>query len=204
MAPAAAAVQSCAAATPAEFRSLEGTPFEKVSITADKIEFPRRNVVRLLGFTQLFRGGHRVSSDELIYYKARNKAEARGSVTLLTQKGDVVETDVLAYDIGTGMAVSGPALFSIANRPSGVLGSAESTVNAFGSAARVTFESDDIILLEEADVTSCLDGKKDVTFHADNLRVDLNEGVRTGTRVKIRIEDPAKHRKLIELERLIE
>lgn len=202
--PFAVAEDLCGEIPPAAFKSLEGTAFEKVRIQADEIEFPGRNVVILRGYTQLFRGGHRVNSDALVYYKARNTVEARGSVTLQTRKGDVVKTDVLAYDIKTGMAVSGPAEFSIANRRSEVLGSADSTVNAFGTAARVMFESADIMLLEEADVTSCLDGEKDITFHAVKLRVDLNEGVRTGTRVKIRIENPGKHRKLSELQRLIE
>ncbi len=202
--PFAVAEDLCGEIPPAAFKSLEGTAFEKVKIQADEIEFPGRNVVILRGYTQLFRGGHRVNSDALVYYKARNTVEARGSVTLQTRKGDVVKTDVLAYDIKTGMAVSGPAEFSIANRRSEYLGSADSTVNAFGTAARVMFESADIMLLEDADVTSCLDGEKDITFHAEKLRVDLNEGVRTGTRVKIKIENPGKHRKLSELQKLIE
>ena len=60
------------------------------------------------------------------------------------------------------------------------------------------------MLLEDAEVTSCLDGKEDIISHAEKLRVDLNKGVRTGTRVKIRIEDPGKHRRLNELQKLIE
>lgn len=200
----AGAVDQCGEVPPADFKSLEGTPFEKVRINADEIDFPGRNVVVLRGYTQLFRGGHRVSSDELVYYKAKNTAEARGSVTLLTRSGDVVETDVLAYDLDSGMAVSGPAEFSIANRKNKVLGTGDNTVNAFGTADRVTFVSADIMLLDAADVTSCLDGKKDITFHAEKLRVDLNLGVRTGTRVKIRIENPGKHRKLNELQRMID
>jgi phosphotransferase system HPr-like phosphotransfer protein len=60
------------------------------------------------------------------------------------------------------------------------------------------------MLLEVADVTSCLDGQKDITFHAEKLRVDLNLGVRTGTRVKIRIENPGRHKKLDELQKLID
>ena len=215
----AGAENQCGEKPPADFRSLEGTPFEKVKINADEIDFPGRNVVVLRGYTQLFRGGHRVSSDELVYYKNKNTAEARGSVTLQTQKGDVVETNVLAYDIASGMAVSGPAEFTISNRSSGLLGTGDNTVNAYGTAARVTFESADIMLLEVADVTSCLDGNKDITFHAEKLRLDLNEGVQTGkrltetgatgtritgTRVKVRIENPGKHKKLNELKNLID
>lgn len=217
--PVAGAADQCAEIPSEKFRSQEGTAFEKVRIKADEIDFPGRNVVVLRGYAQLFRGGHRVNSDELIYYKARNTAEARGSVTLRTQKGDVVRTNVLAYDIASGMAVSGPAEFTIANRSSKVLGTGDNTVNAYGTAARVTFESADIMLLEVADVTSCLDGKKDITFHAEKLRLDLNEGVRTvksaagngasatrvtGTRVKVTIANPGKHKKLEELKNLID
>ena len=222
---AAAAEDRCGDTPPADFKTLEGTPFEKVRINADEIDFPGRNVVVLKGYAQLFRGGHRVSSDELVFYKAKNMAEARGSVTLQTRAGDVVKTDVLAYDIATGMAVSGPAEFSIANRRSKILGRGESTVNAYGTAARVSFESADIMLLDNADVISCLDGAKDITFQAESLRVDLTQGVSTGirvegsgtgvegpgtgikgtgTRVKVRIENPGKHKKLDELQKLID
>ena len=100
-------------------------------------------------------------------------------------------------------AVSGPARFSITNRPSEFLGSDDSTVNAHGIAERVTFESEDIMLLENAEVTSCLDGNKDITFQAEALRVDLNNGVRMGTRVKIRITDPGKHKRLREIKKLL-
>jgi lipopolysaccharide assembly outer membrane protein LptD (OstA) len=197
------AVDGCSDTPPMDFNPEAGTAPEKVKIKADQIDFPGRKVVVLNGFTQLIRGGHRVRADELVYDKVNNEAEARGSVTLQTPKGDIVETSVLTYDITAGIAVSGPARFSIANRPSEFLGSDDSTVNAYGVAERVTFESEDIMLLENAEVTSCLDGKEDITFQAEALRVDLNKGVRTGTRVKIRITDPGKHKRLREVKKLL-
>ena len=169
---------------------------QKVKIKADQIEFPERRVVLLRGYTQLIRGGHRVYADELLYDKLQNKVEARGVVKLETPKGDIVQTSILKYDVVEGVAISGPATFSIANRRNDVLGSGESTVNAHGVAERVTFEGDDIMLLKNAKVTSCLDGEEDITFAADELRVDLNEGVRTGKRVKIRIAEPNKHKRI--------
>jgi lipopolysaccharide assembly outer membrane protein LptD (OstA) len=197
------AVDSCSDAPPQDFEPEAGMAHKKVKIKADQIDFPGRKVVVLHGYTQLIRGGHRVRADELVYDKVNNEAEARGSVTLQTPRGDRVETSVLTYDINTGVAVSGPARFSIANRPSEFLGSDDSTVNAHGVAERVTFESEDIMLLENAEVTSCLDGKEDITFQAEALRVDLNKGVRTGTRVKIRITDPGKHKRLSEVKKLL-
>jgi len=197
------AVDSCTAAPLPDFEPEPGATRENVKIKADQIDFPGRNVVMLRGYTQLIRGGHRVRADELRYDKVKNEAEARGSVTLQTPQGDIVETSVLTYDVASGIAVSGPARFSIANRPSGILGSDDSTVNAFGVAERVTFESEDIMLLENAEVTSCLDGKKDITFQAEALRVDLEQGIRTGTRVKIRIANPGKHKRLREIKELL-
>lgn len=85
--------------SPADFKSQPGTPFDKANISADGTDFPGRNIVVSWGYTPLFRGGHRVSSDELIYYKSKNTAEAQGTVTLVTCGGDVVQTDVLAHDI---------------------------------------------------------------------------------------------------------
>ena len=172
---------------------------EKVKIKADKITFPQRKVVRLHGYTQLIRGGHRVFADELTYYKSRNQAKALGTVKVRTAKGDVVETSILDYYVDAGVAISGPATFLITNRPSGILGNVDSTVNAFGSAERVTLRSDNTMLLENARVTSCLDGRKDVTFKAEELTVDLEEGVRTGTGVKVQIAEPSRHKRVREI-----
>ena len=175
------------------------TAEEKINIKADRITFPQRKVVRLHGYTQLIRGGHRVYADELTYYKARNQAKAQGTVKLQTADGDVVETGILDYYVDQGIAVSGPATFVIANRPSGLLGKEDSTVNAFGTAERVTMRTDNTMLLENTKVTSCLDGQKDITFEAEELTVDLEEGVQTGTRVKVQIAEPEKHKRVREV-----
>jgi lipopolysaccharide assembly outer membrane protein LptD (OstA) len=54
------------------------TPIDApVKIQADEIEFPRRNVVHLRGYTQLIRGGHRVYADELIFDKEKQEIEAQ-------------------------------------------------------------------------------------------------------------------------------
>ena len=195
----AAAADNCAAQTTVAPQRSTGGTLEKVKIKADNIDFPKRNQVLLRGYTQLIRGGHRIYADELLYNKVQNEVVARGVVRLETPKGDVVETSVLAYDVTGGMAVSGPATFVVANRESNLLGSGKSTVNAHGKAERITFESEYIMLLENARVTSCLDGEEDVTFTAEELRIDLNEGVRTGKRVKIKIAEPGKHKRLREL-----
>lgn len=195
----AAAAQDCAVHPTIEPRLVTSGTLEKVKIKADNIEFPARNKVLLRGYTQLIRGGHRVYADELLYNKVQNEVEARGVVRLQTPKGDVVETSILTYDVTNGVAISGPATFVVANRQTKVLGSGKSTVNAHGVAERITFESEYVMLLEDAKVTSCLDGEADATFEADELRVDLNEGVRTGKRVKIKIAEPNKHKRLREL-----
>ncbi len=196
---AAAAADNCAAEPAVESRGATSGTLEKVKIKADNIAFPERNQVLLRGYTQLIRGGHRIYADELLYNKTRNEVVARGVVKLETPKGDVVQTSVLAYDITDGIAVSGPATFIVADRKSELLGSGKSTVNAYGKAERITFESEYVLLLENARVTSCLDGEEDVTFAAEQLRIDLNEGVRTGKRVKIKIAEPSKHKRLREL-----
>ena len=190
-----AAEDGCGVHPKVDPKQVSSSAQEKVRIKADEIEFPGRRMVLLKGYTQLIRGGHRVYADELLFDKVQNEVEARGVVRLETPKGDKVETSILTYDVDKGVAVSGPATFSIANRRSEILGSEESTVNAHGVAERVTFEGEDIMLLKNAEVTSCLDGKEDITFAADELRVDLNEGVRTGKRVKIRIAEPSKHKR---------
>lgn len=194
-APGAWAADECSVELKVTAANSKGVEQEEVKIRADEIIFPARKVVLLRGYTQLIRGGLRVYADELVYYKLKNKVEASGVVKLETAEGDVVETSILTYDLKTGIAVSGPAIFSIADRKHEFVGSGNSSVNAHGSAERVTFEGENIMFLESAEVTSCLDGAKDITFNADELRVDLDEGVRTGSRVKIQIAEPNKHKR---------
>lgn len=177
-------------------RGINETAEKKVEILADDISFPERGVVHLKGYTQLIRGGHRVYADELTYDKSTNEVVARGVVKFETPNGDVIRTSVLHYDIQTGKMVSGPAEFMLADRESRLLGDGHSTVNAFGTARQITLENGNILNLTDARVTSCLNGQKDMTFTAANLTVDVDKGVRTADRAKVRISAPERHERL--------
>lgn len=169
---------------------------KNVEILADDISFPDRGVVHLKGYTQLIRGGHRVYADELIYDKSANEVVAKGVVKFETPQGDIIRTSVLHYDIQSGKVDSGPAEFLLADRQSRVLGDGHSTVNAFGTAGKITLKNSAILNLTDAHVTSCLNGEKDMTFTADNLMVDIDKGIRTADRAKVRISAPERHERL--------
>jgi len=177
-------------------RGIDATSNKKVEILADDISFPERGVVHLRGYTQLIRGGHRVYADELIYKKSTNKVVAKGVVKFQTPEGDVIRTSILHYDIQTGRMQTGPAEFMIADRKSRVLGDGHSTVNAYGTAEQITLKGRKILDLTNAKVTSCLNGEKDMTFTAENLTVNTDQGVRTAERAKVRISAPQRHDKL--------
>lgn len=174
-------------------RGVSETTEKNVQILADDISFPERGVVHLKGYTQLIRGGHRVYADELIYDKTSNTVVAKGLVKFETPQGDIIHTSVLNYDIESNRIVTGAAEFLLADRQSRHLGDGHSTVNAFGTAQRVTLDEGKRLDLTEARVTSCLDGRKDMTFTADNLSVDTEKGIRTADRTKIRISAPERH-----------
>ncbi|HSH43108.1 MAG TPA: hypothetical protein VK973_13360 [Arenicellales bacterium] len=179
-------------------RGISQAAEKNVEILADDISFPERGVVHLKGYTQLIRGGHRVYADELIYDKNENTVVARGVVKFETPQGDVIHTSVLNYDIDSGKIVTGAAEFLLADRQSRVLGDGHSTVNAYGTASRIVLENGNILNLSGAKVTSCLNGEKDMTFTADTLTVDTDQGVRTAERAKVRISAPQRHDKLNE------
>jgi len=177
-------------------RGISKAAQKNVEILADDISFPDRGVVHLKGYTQLIRGGHRVYADELIYDKNTNTVVAKGVVKFETPQGDVIHTSILNYDIETGKVTTGAAEFLLADRNSRVLGDGHGTVNAYGTAAEVILEDGTILNLTDAKVTSCLNGEKDMTFTAENLTVDTDEGVRTAERAKVRISAPERHDKL--------
>lgn len=170
-----------------------------VKIQADEINFPRRNVVHLRGYTQLIRGGHRVYADELIYDKEKQEIEARGLVTLKTPRGDVVKTSVLHYDVNRNLMESGPAEIVLASREAGVVGATDGSVTAHGTADQVVFEGADVMHLKEVKLTTCLDGKDDLVFAADDLRVDLAKGLRVAKRAKVRLLTPHRHPQITDL-----
>lgn len=174
-------------------RGIEEASEKRVEILADDISFPERGVVYLQGYTQLIRGGHRVYADELTYDKRTNQVVAEGVVKFQTPEGDVIRTSILHYDIDSGRIESGPAEFMLADRQSRVLGDGHATVNAFGTAERITLEDGELLNLTDARVTSCLDGEKDMTFTAENLTVNPDQGIRTAERAKVRISAPQRH-----------
>ncbi len=185
----------CAAISPAPASMQVAAKDTKtpVSITADQIEFPKRNVVRLRGYTQLIRGGHRVSADELTYDKTDESVEARGVVKLQTPKGDIIKTGVLHYDVETSKAESGPADFVLATREPGFADDGRKQVSAHGTADRVELEGETVMVLEGVKITTCLDGKNDMTFTADSLKIDMDEGLRVAKRAKVQILAPDRH-----------
>jgi len=174
-------------------RGLEEASEKKIEILADDIAFPERGVVHLKGYTQLIRGGHRVYADELTYDKRTDQVVATGVVKFQTPEGDVIHTSILHYDVETGRIESGPAEFMLADRQSRVLGDGRGTVNAFGTAERITLENESLLNLANARVTSCLNGEKDMTFTAENLSVNPDQGVNTAERAKVRISAPQRH-----------
>ncbi len=170
-----------------------------VKIQADTIDFPRRNVVHLRGYTQLIRGGHRVYADELIFDKEKQEIEARGLVTLETPRGDVVKTSVLHYDVNRNLMESGPAEIVLASREAKVVGATGGSVTAHGTADQVVFEGADVMHLKEVQLTTCLDGKDDLVFAADDLTVDLETGLRVAKRAKVRLLTPHRHPQITDL-----
>lgn len=174
-------------------RGISETAEKNVEILADDIDFPERGVVHLRGYTQLIRGGYRVYADELIYNKTTNQVVAKGVVKFETPQGDIIHTSILNYDIQSGKIVSGPAEFLLADRESRLLGDGHGTVNAHGTADAITVENNNELYLNGARVTSCLNGRKDMTFTAENLLVDMDKGVRSAERAKVRISAPGRH-----------
>ncbi len=195
---AAYAQENCAvvAASPrsaGEVAPLQSQAPVPVKIQADAIDFPRRNVVHLRGYTQLIRGGHRVYADELIFDKTRQEIEARGVVTFQTPAGDQIKTSVLRYDVEQNRMLSGRAEFLLASRDAEVIGATGDAVAAHGTAEQVAFDGMDIMSMKGVQLTTCLDGRDDLVFAADNLDIDLKLGLRVAKRAKVRLNMPDRH-----------
>ena len=185
------------AAKPAAVAS--GEQPSPVSITADHIEFPQRNVVLLKGYTQMIRGGQRVFADELLYNKGEQSVEARGLVKLETPTGDSIRTSVLHYDMTGERAESGPATFVLASRDADAKKDNPQKVSAHGTAARVEIRGENEMYMEGVQITTCLDGKDDVTFKADSLKIDQETGFRIANRAKVQILAPDRHSQVREM-----
>jgi lipopolysaccharide assembly outer membrane protein LptD (OstA) len=171
----------------------------KVKIQADEIEYPERNIAHLRGFVELVRGSHRLYADELIYDRSETRAVAKGAVKFQSSEGDVIYTSVLRYYVASGKIISGNANFIIANRNNNHSISDDGTIDSYGTASRITLLSGNVMYLENAEITSCQDGKEHTVFTASELRVDLDEGIRTAKHVKIRIAPPDRHDRIQEM-----
>lgn len=200
-APAAREIASCRAIPETPNIASNQQPDDKteVKIHADEIEFPKRNVAHLRGYVELVRGGHHVYADELIYNRAETRAVAKGAVKFQSAKGDMMFTSILKYYVATGKVVSGNASFIIVSRKKNHSDSSNKVVDSYGTASRVTLVAKNVMYLENANITSCQDGKEHTVFTAHDLRVDLNDGIRTARRVKIRITLPDRHDRIREM-----
>ena len=167
---------------------------EKVNIKADQIDFPARQIVHLRGYAELERGGNRVHADELIYNNSRaeSQAIAKGSVKFQTAEGDIIYTPILRYYLSLGKIVSGQANFIIASRRANRSKLAGIAVDSYGTASRITLLGRNLMLLEDTTIVSCLDGEEHTVFTARELRVNLDEGIRTAKHAKIRIQPPGQ------------
>lgn len=170
--------------------SEESNANQKVNIKADEIDFPARRIVHLRGYAELERGGNRVYADELIYNNSRAEVQAiaKGSVKFQTAKGDIIYTPILRYYLPLGKMVSGQASFIIASRKNLLSKFAGRAIDSYGTAGRITLLGRNIMILENTNIVSCLDGKEHTVFNAHELRVNLDEGARTAKQVKIRIQ----------------
>ena len=175
--------------------SKERNANEKINIKADTIDFPGRRLVHLRGYAELESGGNRVYADELIYNNSRaeSQAIAKGSVKFQTAEGDTIYTPMLRYYLSLRKIVSEQANFIIASRKAGTSKDVGRAIDSYGIASRITLLGRNLMLLENTTIVSCLDGKEHTVFTAHELRVNLDEGVRTAKRVKIRIQPLDRH-----------
>ena len=174
--------------------SKEPSTNEKVNIKADEIDFPARRIVHLRGYAELERGGNRVYANELIYNNSRTEGQAiaKGSVNFHTTSGDIISTPILRYYLSLGKIVSGEANFIIASRKTELSKLAGRAIDSYGTARRITLLGQNLMLLEDTTIVSCLDGKEHTVFTAHELRVNLDEGIRTAKNVRIRIQPPGQ------------
>lgn len=199
--PAAPAIASCGITPgPLHVASIPGADGSmKVKIQADEIEYPERNIAHLRGFVELVRGKHHLYADELIYDQSETRAVAKGAVKLQSSEGDIIFTSTLKYYVTMEKVVSAQANFVIARRNHNHSVSYDGAIDSYGTASRITLLAGNVMYLENAEITSCQDGKEHTIFTASELRVDLDEGIRTAKHVKIRIAPPDRHYKIHEL-----
>lgn len=62
-----------------------------------------------------------------------------------------------------------------------------------GTASRITLLGRSLMILENTAIVGCVDGKENTVLTARELQANLNEGIRTAKRVKIRVAPPGRH-----------
>ena len=171
------------------------------TISADELVYNKdQRIVEARGMVRLSaKKGDMIETTQLLYDIATRSAHADREVRLITAKGDFINTVNLHYDLDSEIVRSGAADFVFASRGanSPVHIGGERQISAYGTAKKLSLLSADIVNLSDVVVTTCLDGREDMKFTADELRVDLETGHRKAVNAHVLVIAPDQYRTLV-------
>lgn len=171
------------------------------TISADELIYNKdRRIVEARGMVRLSaEKGDMIETTQLLYDIATRSAHAEREVRLITAKGDFINAVNLHYDLDSEVVRSGAADFVFASRGtnSPVHIGGERQISAFGTARHLSLVSSDIVNLTDVIITTCLDGREDMKFTADELMVDLETGYRKAVNAQVLVIAPDQYRSLV-------
>jgi len=170
-------------------KSLAGKPRNElpVDLAGDQVERTEGGPIVLTGNAEVVRGRESITAREIRYMEATDQLDASGDVVLRSPLGDRLTTSVLHYKLETGIGETGAARFDLANPASA--GGGRVVVHGHGQADRIFMEGAGLMRLENANYTTCAQGRSDVMVYASELRLDQSIGTAVAKDVKVKFMD---------------
>ncbi len=160
-----------------------------INLEADEVESVKDGPIVLKGSAFVQQGTRSITADEIRYSRAAGEAEAEGSVSLTTRRGDQIKGDFLRYKIETGIGHATNADFKVAN-PKRKTGKPDTlAVSGRGTADRINFEGEGLMRLLGARYSTCVEGQDDVMIVAKEVHLDQATGVGTAKNAQVRFFD---------------
>ena len=174
------------------------------TIEADQIEATTDQEFVLQGNVTFRQGNRAIYADTITYNSETRRAGARGNVVLYTPAGDEVRAETMDLEVDTFIGGAEDVSIRIADTtygstersrgdPDGGPGDGTNGKRYYQQARvdseTMQFEGREVMILRNAELTTCPDGNQDITLATKVLRLDRASGIGTAKAMTVRLKN---------------
>ena len=179
---------------PIELKTAPGGGGLPITADADSIEVEGDGTVVMRGNARAVQGNRGVYADRIVYHRDGDQALAEGNVVFYTANGDEIRADSLDMEVDTFVGEAREVDIRIAESDSfrdedGGRADDSFYVRARAAAHNMQFDGGDFQRLENVEMTTCVEGNRDVLLNAKEIELDHKAGVGTAKSMTVKFKE---------------